>query len=195
MRLCRSAAPLHSGMTRTKHALNNFVTLFTNALFRTVRQKLKSHSSGFGTSWTNELNIRTVKLSFNLGNPAFWILLAWPAVNLQKIKAFDHDTVVFRKHPEYFSFFALFFPSQNLNQISLFKLHAITWLGLPETDRPCIQMIEENRLLLLNQPSAGSQVMGSSQTTSGASDTIFAKFKSLNSRATGPKIRVPRGFC
>src|SRR5262249_25758380 len=30
--------------------------------------------------------------------------------------------------------------------------------------------------------------------TSGASDTIFIKLRSRNSRATGPKIRVPRGF-
>ena len=30
--------------------------------------------------------------------------------------------------------------------------------------------------------------------TSGARETIFIKFFSLNSRATGPKIRVPRGF-
>src|SRR4029077_12689997 len=30
--------------------------------------------------------------------------------------------------------------------------------------------------------------------TSGASETIFMKFRSRNSRATGPKIRVPRGF-
>src|SRR5882672_5039809 len=32
------------------------------------------------------------------------------------------------------------------------------------------------------------------QITSGASDTIFMNFLSRNSRATGPKIRVPRGF-
>ena len=32
------------------------------------------------------------------------------------------------------------------------------------------------------------------QSTSGASDTIFMKFFSRNSRATGPKMRVPRGF-
>ena len=32
------------------------------------------------------------------------------------------------------------------------------------------------------------------QMTSGASDTIFINFFSRNSRATGPKIRVPRGF-
>src|SRR5438094_390646 len=32
--------------------------------------------------------------------------------------------------------------------------------------------------------------------TSGARDTIFMKFLSRSSRATGPKIRVPRGlFC
>src|SRR5260370_1717898 len=30
--------------------------------------------------------------------------------------------------------------------------------------------------------------------TSGASDTIFMKLRSRNSRATGPKMRVPRGF-
>src|SRR6185295_12846616 len=30
--------------------------------------------------------------------------------------------------------------------------------------------------------------------TSGASETIFMKFRSLSSRATGPKIRVPRGL-
>src|SRR5215470_3968216 len=30
--------------------------------------------------------------------------------------------------------------------------------------------------------------------TSGASDTIFMKLRSRSSRATGPKIRVPRGF-
>src|SRR5439155_2705344 len=30
--------------------------------------------------------------------------------------------------------------------------------------------------------------------TSGASETIFMKFRSRNSRATGPKMRVPRGF-
>src|ERR1044071_6219594 len=30
--------------------------------------------------------------------------------------------------------------------------------------------------------------------TSGASETIFMKFFSRNSRATGPKMRVPRGF-
>src|ERR1700752_2390333 len=30
--------------------------------------------------------------------------------------------------------------------------------------------------------------------TSGASEMIFIKFFSRNSRATGPKIRVPRGF-
>src|SRR6266566_3773925 len=30
--------------------------------------------------------------------------------------------------------------------------------------------------------------------TSGASETIFMKLRSRNSRATGPKIRVPRGF-
>src|ERR1041385_9030708 len=30
--------------------------------------------------------------------------------------------------------------------------------------------------------------------TSGASETIFMKFRSRSSRATGPKIRVPRGF-
>src|SRR5438067_13389143 len=30
--------------------------------------------------------------------------------------------------------------------------------------------------------------------TSGASDTIFIKLRSRSSRATGPKIRVPRGF-
>ena len=30
--------------------------------------------------------------------------------------------------------------------------------------------------------------------TSGASETIFAKFFSRSSRPTGPKIRVPRGF-
>src|SRR4029077_5227302 len=30
--------------------------------------------------------------------------------------------------------------------------------------------------------------------TSGASDTIFIKLRSRNSRATGPKMRVPRGF-
>src|SRR6202171_4784515 len=30
--------------------------------------------------------------------------------------------------------------------------------------------------------------------TSGASETIFIKLRSRNSRATGPKIRVPRGF-
>ena len=30
--------------------------------------------------------------------------------------------------------------------------------------------------------------------TSGASDTIFAKFFSRSSRPTGPKILVPRGF-
>src|SRR5579875_2394684 len=33
------------------------------------------------------------------------------------------------------------------------------------------------------------------QTTSGANDTIFMKFFSRSSRATGPKMRVPRGFC
>ena len=32
------------------------------------------------------------------------------------------------------------------------------------------------------------------QSTSGASDTIFMKFFSRSSRATGPKMRVPRGF-
>ena len=31
-------------------------------------------------------------------------------------------------------------------------------------------------------------------TTSGASDTIFMKLRSRSSRATGPKMRVPRGF-
>src|SRR5207237_5149879 len=30
--------------------------------------------------------------------------------------------------------------------------------------------------------------------TSGASETIFMKLRSRNSRATGPKMRVPRGF-
>src|ERR1700755_574833 len=30
--------------------------------------------------------------------------------------------------------------------------------------------------------------------TSGASETIFMKLRSRSSRATGPKIRVPRGF-
>src|SRR5690606_32051601 len=30
--------------------------------------------------------------------------------------------------------------------------------------------------------------------TSGASETIFMKFRSRSSRATGPKMRVPRGF-
>src|SRR5205085_3634065 len=35
---------------------------------------------------------------------------------------------------------------------------------------------------------------GASHKTSGASDTIFMKLRSRNSRATGPKIRVPRGF-
>src|SRR6266567_1462508 len=30
--------------------------------------------------------------------------------------------------------------------------------------------------------------------TSGARDTIFMKLRSRNSRATGPKMRVPRGF-
>src|SRR5712672_3044927 len=32
------------------------------------------------------------------------------------------------------------------------------------------------------------------QITSGASDTIFMNFLSRNSRATGPKMRVPRGL-
>src|SRR4051794_39435020 len=32
------------------------------------------------------------------------------------------------------------------------------------------------------------------QRTSGASETIFMKFFSRSSRATGPKMRVPRGF-
>ena len=31
------------------------------------------------------------------------------------------------------------------------------------------------------------------KSTSGANDTIFMKLPSRNSRATGPKIRVPRG--
>src|SRR3954447_19938808 len=35
---------------------------------------------------------------------------------------------------------------------------------------------------------------GSVHKTSGASDTIFMKFRSRSSRATGPKIRVPRGL-
>ena len=33
-----------------------------------------------------------------------------------------------------------------------------------------------------------------SQSTSGASETIFMKFFSRSSRATGPKMRVPRGL-
>src|SRR5947199_5504656 len=33
-----------------------------------------------------------------------------------------------------------------------------------------------------------------SQSTSGARETIFIKLRSRNSRATGPKIRVPRGL-
>src|SRR5205085_3112900 len=36
--------------------------------------------------------------------------------------------------------------------------------------------------------------LGAVHRTSGASDTIFIKFFSRSSRATGPKIRVPRGF-
>ena len=34
------------------------------------------------------------------------------------------------------------------------------------------------------------------QSTSGARETIFMKLRSRSSRATGPKMRVPRGlFC
>src|SRR3954463_7929081 len=33
------------------------------------------------------------------------------------------------------------------------------------------------------------------QSTSGASETIFMKLRSRSSRATGPKMRVPRGLC
>src|SRR5262245_43013991 len=36
--------------------------------------------------------------------------------------------------------------------------------------------------------------MTAHQSTSGASESIFMKFLSRNSRATGPKMRVPRGF-
>ena len=36
--------------------------------------------------------------------------------------------------------------------------------------------------------------VGISQSTSGARLTIFMKFLSRSSRATGPKIRVPRGL-
>ena len=32
------------------------------------------------------------------------------------------------------------------------------------------------------------------QSTSGASETIFMKLRSRSSRATGPKMRVPRGL-
>ena len=45
-----------------------------------------------------------------------------------------------------------------------------------------------------------TEKLGSKQTkkqtynTSGANETIFVKFLSRNSRAIGPKIRVPRGF-
>src|SRR3954467_1273455 len=37
--------------------------------------------------------------------------------------------------------------------------------------------------------------LGHRYSTSGARETIFMKLRSRNSRATGPKIRVPRGFC
>src|SRR5439155_17213410 len=42
--------------------------------------------------------------------------------------------------------------------------------------------------IALADPEAGHQ------STSGASDTIFMKLRSRSSRATGPKMRVPRGF-
>ena len=41
---------------------------------------------------------------------------------------------------------------------------------------------------------AFSHVPCHSQTTSAASETIFMKFFSRNSRATAPKMRVPRGL-
>ena len=37
-------------------------------------------------------------------------------------------------------------------------------------------------------------ILGTSYSTSGAKETIFMKRLSLSSLATGPKIRVPRGF-
>src|SRR5207249_637953 len=45
---------------------------------------------------------------------------------------------------------------------------------------------DEHGVVLLNT--------GQAHRTSGASDTIFMKLRSRSSRATGPKMRVPRGL-
>src|SRR5581483_7071684 len=44
------------------------------------------------------------------------------------------------------------------------------------------------------QSAIGNRQSAISQTTSLASDTIFMKFLSRSSRATAPKMRVPRGL-
>ncbi len=106
---------------------------------------------------------------FFLNNSPLTGLARRPGMALDEVNLFHYHPILLGKNSQDFAALALLLPGNNQNHVIL----------------PYMKLDGFHRKPLLTIPLI--------QSTSGAKEIIFINFFARNSRATGPKIRVPTG--
>src|SRR5258706_2190108 len=140
---------------------------YCDAVFDAVLH-LKPHSRALAGRWVERHHVAQVDRGVLLNPAALRVALRRADVLPHAVNSFDDHAVLVGQDP------------QDLAYLALVRARD-----------------HDDLVTTLNMPCHGStflRLLGSGQTTSAASDTIFIKFLSRNSRATAPKMRVPRGL-
>src|SRR5712692_4461932 len=170
------------------------------------------HSRGFATLGADQHGVRDLQRHRFLDHASLTSLTLRANMLFRYVEAFNNDLVDLRQCPRNGASFPFILAGSNQDGVTLLDIHLgkmerlllfffdchtfpLTFVFVVLARRQTSTQNHQRYIMpTLVDANPGGRDKSRPYNTSGASEMIFIKFRSRNSRATGPKMRVPRGL-